>query len=225
MDTMKTQLTSQICRFVSLIMTVLDYLLPLRVRRRQKIRLDPSLFISKGVYTFFSYKDPLMKRLVWDFKYKLDPVALESFTEVMADEIIARLSDTLIDMRPSLLVYAPSSSFASSKRKWDQMKELSIRLEPYLESFAHICIDAVDISNEHRSQHSGGRYERIKWSKDRYTLSTSFLEHIKDAHARVLCIDDIVTTGSTLSAIKMLLNAHGITEVDCLAICTAETIA
>lgn len=183
-------------------------------------------------YALMAYQDRAIKRCIWDFKYKLEKDSLEFFTRLMADELVAHLSDTMGNMplcAPALVIYCPSSSFAAGERSWDQMRELSLGIEDLMNPeypFIRICIDAIQTAEKKESQHSGTKSQRLLWSKQRYSPSPAFLNYIRSREAmHIICIDDIVTTGGTFSAVRNILREAGLQRVDCFALCFTELAA
>lgn len=177
----------------------------------------------------FPYRDPDIKRFIWNLKYRLSPESTVIIGRILADELIADLGDTLSHLPlngPAYIIYAPSSAFASGKRADDQMKIVALAAEGTQNAacpFFSICINAVRISKDMTAQHAGSKKDRLSWSKERYSLSPAFLAKLKaDPFVHIICIDDILTTGATLSAIKNLTLDGGAHRVDCLTLTFAE---
>lgn len=183
-------------------------------------------------YSFFNYKDPIIKKTIWGFKYKLDAKSLEAFSHILFDEVIAHLFDTasLITFSiPTFIVYCPSSSYISGKKHFDQMKELSLYIEKLQnpsQPFFSTCCDAINVLST-KDQHLGTKIERLAWAKNKYKTTNNFRNIIEkflyshrfkndpglnsdtkthiDIH--IICIDDILTTGATLKAVNTALLA------------------
>ena len=173
---------------------------------------------------FFSYHDASVKAPIWDFKYKLRERALDELAGLMADELIAHLTDSLSDacfQGPAYLIYCPSSSFAAGKKAWDHMEKLSLQIESLINPkfpFLYICTNAVQVRSTDESQHEGTKGQRLKWSTERYGLSPAFQAALRP-DIRIICIDDIITTGSTLRAVRQLLTDAGMNRIDSFAFC------
>lgn len=176
------------------------------------VRPSPFAFLHESTHSFLPYSDETIKSLVWDFKYRLPDRggAACFFSDIMSDELISFLSDTLGNnplSTPALLVYCPSSSFASGKKEWDQMKELALLVEKQTVSFQpylNVCINAIEVRDT-KEQHTGTRKERLLWSKGKYRVSENFKKYIdlsrnSGRNVHIICIDDILTTGATLQA-------------------------
>ncbi len=187
---------------------------------------------GKDVYqpiALFKYKDACMKRCLWNFKYYLDPAALFLFADIYSDEIIAMLGDTVSALpisSPAHIIHAPSSSFMSGKRAWDQMHELSKAISDRMNAdhpFALFISNALlfnDIRFTAKSQHESSRTERLNSSRDKFCLSNEFFQ-ILSVHrdGKVICLDDVTTTGATFSALSRLIKRQaGIVPIS-IALC------
>ncbi len=188
-----------------------------------------------GIYACMPYKEPEIRRAVWNFKYYLHKESLRLFACIMVDELVAHLTNRLTDLplsSPALLIYSPSSSYCAGKKAFDQMRELSLEIEKLLGSgskkpFMQICTDAVQVTKNDKGQHFGTRAERLQWSRERYCLSPAFTSHVKNLgpSVHIICIDDILTTGATFLAITNLLTSNLTgkkVRVDCFALCFTE---
>lgn len=163
--------------------------------------VKPYSYIQSNKYCLLPYSDEIIKNLMWRFKYHRNAEATNFFANIMADELISLFSDTLnfspISM-PTFVAYCPSSSYASGKKEWDHMKELTLLLEKRCTSFQphlYICIDALEVNGEKvtnkqnvaghsdmgeiKQQHTGTRKERITWAKNKYRLSLNFKNHLQ----------------------------------------------
>jgi predicted amidophosphoribosyltransferase len=180
-------------------------------------------------FAFFRYKDAFMKRCLWDFKYYLEPDAISFIADVYSDEMIAILSDTVNMLplgAPAYIIHAPSSSFTSGKRAWDQMHELSKTIAARMNidnPFMSSLDDAIlfnDFVRTEKSQHESSRSERLNSSKDKFCLSGEFCEILSIRRgSKVICIDDVTTTGATLSSICGLVKKYSDVELVCMALC------
>lgn len=88
------------------------------------------------------------------------------------------------------------------------------------EFFALTGLPYIDLLEKHRlnaPQHSLKRSERYDNVKGVFRVP----EPLKAKDKRVILIDDIITTGSTLGECSRLLKASGAKEVCCAAVCTS----
>jgi predicted amidophosphoribosyltransferase len=182
-------------------------------------RCKPDIYAN--ITYFMKYKDPLVKKRLWQFKYYLNPTSLLWCTYILYDELIAEASDridTIPFSRPILLLHCPSSTYFKGGKKFDHMKELTLmfgRLQNLSEPFFICCTHAIlpNTSSQTgmlRAQHTGTRKERLEWAGQRFFISEKFENYLSEklgekySSRTIYCIDDVVTTGASLGAISKL---------------------
>lgn len=210
---------------------LLEVLFPISsANLKSKAKLPPLYYENSSEYKTYqsiqyalTYQNPEIKRLIWKFKYYLHQDALEMCANVLYDQLIADISDTISKIpfqKPYILVHCPSSTYFKGLKKFDHMKELTLRMDALQDShnpFFTCCIHAI-VPNERYafgldSQHTGTRAERLAWAKQRFELSESFVQYMRDVVADskqntpdlIYCIDDVVTSGASMKAISQML--------------------
>jgi hypothetical protein len=159
-----------------------------------------------GIAYFMKYKNPLVKKAIWQFKYYLNPQAFMECTYILYDELVAEVSDrvTRIPFRgPSPLIHCPSSTYFKGEKKFDHMKELTLALEnlqdpamPFFISCIHAILPnmrmdpeeyevrpiRVDAPNavDAKAQHMGTRKERFEWARQRFIISEKFEKYLME---------------------------------------------
>lgn len=176
-----------------------------------------------GTISLLKYKNPSVRSLIWDFKYYLKPYALNLCTDIMYDELVADMSDrvAMIPFHGSttcLVIHCPSSTFFKGEKAFDHMKELLTKAERYLNPdapFFTACIHAILPNRGEKAQHLGTRDERLKWARERFSLSEEFIKFVRTRHlgartppSHIYCIDDVTTTGASLRAIEELVRTQ-----------------
>ena len=158
----------------------------------------------KGKISFsahlFSYESPLSKTLIYSLKRK-NLSALQHF-------LAERLSDLLMfrDLSDYTVTFAPRKPKSVREYGFDQAKILAKLLSRYL----LLPFDTV-FSHRHFSklQKTLNAEERRENAKKSYVLHSDF-ERETD---KLLIIDDVMTTGSTLSALISLAKEAGYREI------------
>ena len=174
------------------------------------------------IHSIYCYKDQETKELVWSLKTET-----EFFNKnTKAKELLENIYKYIIfivkkyNIRELNILHPPSRSYWNSTKKFDHMNKLiknllrfhikSIKLNncDYNLKISHIPHGIVPNVNK-SPQKSLNRIERIKQSKDAYTLSYYFKYILKNwtkvltnedkNRALILIIDDIKTTGVTLT--------------------------
>ena len=191
-----------------------------------------------GVSYTLEYKKDSVKRMVWRFKYYLNKDALKTCTYILYDQLIADVSDRVGKLpfqAPSILIHYPSSTYFRGDKSFDHMEELTRLLDSFQSvhnPFFICCTHAVLprlVEPLHKiqytPQHLGTRRQRFEWSKKRFVISSTFgtymekriREGVPTTH--IYCIDDIVTTGSSMHAVSKMLNEKFNVEVIKFCIC------
>jgi predicted amidophosphoribosyltransferase len=190
----------------------------------------------------FHYKNPAIKRSIWNAKYYKDPACLDFLAGAWSDELISDMTDrvggfSLSQLARKLILHPPSSSHAKGEKDFDQMILLVEKMinDFSLDNFyiylrgsvVHSAGSSENALSElglgeasksevskgvlPESQHKGNRAQRIVWSKNRFRLSgetSAILEKLYTSDCktgpvvRVICIDDILTTGATMVSVR-----------------------
>ena len=162
--------------------------------------LTRSSFAPKGgVYVLFSYKDPLVKKIIWRPKY-----GRLTDTATLVATLFAEHFETLFKNLPqdtSIIVSTPSSKKSLRKRGIHQTGAIGKALSkktgiPYL--------DALNTLARER-QTKLKRSERLVNIKD--TMSVKPQASLTDK--TVIIIDDILTTGATITEARRAAEAAG----------------
>ncbi len=160
---------------------------------------------SCGIYTL-RYQDQVREALL---RYKFNGCSAYSqvFGEILAETIAERLSGAF-----DLVSYVPVSRRTRRVRGYDQAKLLAESVAAVYGVKAVATLRKVRNNRRQSSLHdAGARRENVR---DVYTA----VEPVTFAGKRVLLIDDIVTTGATLSSAAQVLKAGGAADVACAAL-------
>lgn len=181
---------------------------------------------SKKLVTYFCrYTDADTKRVVWKFKYYKNKQATSFLGDMLYDELVSHASKTAHAVHKKiLLIHPPSTSFMKRLKDFDHMKTLLEHIDALdMGEFFAVCTHAVlptisSIQLPH--QHTSNKETRIMNSRDRFVLSEAFKTYICNTQpTHIYCIDDVVTTGSTLSAISELCAIHTHITPELFALC------
>lgn len=201
---------------------------------------------------FLKYKDPEVKKRIWQFKYYLNQVALTECTYILYDELIAEVSDRVSQIPfcdPYPLIHCPSSTYFKGNKKFDHMKELVCKFDELQNPESHFFISCthailpranqatnsgdirlaghVGAETNMRAQHTGTRKERLEWADQRFFISEKFENYFKEKlgdsvlseRPTIYCIDDVITTGASLSSVSKLLQNKFNVRVKTFCIC------
>lgn len=205
------------------------------------------LYSYADVFYSLMYRDAETKRVLWKFKYYLEPEAFRICTHILYDQLVADTSDRVAHIpfrTPYIILHYPSSSYFNGKKKFDHMKELLLLLDslqdahnPFFTCCTHAILPNQNSEHDLESQHAGSRRQRFEWSKQRFVLSPDF-EKFMECHQKgiqdsnqgivhtnvsytshIYCIDDVVTTGASLQAVSDILQEKYNVKVSKFCIC------
>ncbi|HEY1037731.1 MAG TPA: hypothetical protein VGE62_04085 [Candidatus Paceibacterota bacterium] len=168
----------------------------------------------------FAYRNDFMKAFLWQIKYYAHEEFIKHAADIWSDELIAILTekhDSSLEKQKALIIHPPSSGYALGTKAFDQMSLLAEKMitATALGNFCEYARHAVEHSKRDDGmipQHKGSRRERLDWAARKFRLSEAFVQNLDRAgtavgceNVHIICIDDVTTTGATLSAIRQLI--------------------
>lgn len=200
---------------------IIDFILPPRTNfdivknlTEDKIHNLPkpkNLTQMDWVHPLFDYKDKRVKAIIWELKYKENLLPLDIIGRMLFDEILALISDVVLFDSDAkfLLIPIPTTSKNRAERGYNQTELIARsiiqndneRLLLYSPQWLYKTKDTP------RQSHSESKQERTK------NLSGCFKADPRIGENIVILIDDVVTTGSTLSEAQSTLLSAGAKNV------------
>lgn len=154
----------------------------------------------KRCISAFNYDDAPVKALI----YKLKEKGTRCVVSLLSDAIAKRMSDEYKDLTFDYITYAPSSFLKRSKKGFDHAQLIAKEVSKALDiPFTKPPIKRHSLFSQKYLSFS----QRLKNAQNGYTKTKLKLS------GRVLIIDDIITTGSTLSVCSSLIKSAGAKEV------------
>ncbi len=158
------------------------------------------------IHALLPYKNPLVRELVWQIKYKKNPHALTLAGECFVQYIEKTYRE------PVTIIPVPLSSQRFRERGYNQCECIAdemVRISPQLT----ISTDTVRRTEHRERQTKKGRDERI------HNVENLFSVHNNLPHnTHLIVIDDVTTTGSTLKEIRDVLAKAGYSRVDAISL-------
>ncbi len=172
--------------------------------------------IDGDIEAVFAYRDPLVRRLIWEVKYRSSPraiaLAAECLAAHLAEEIAERaLFDALV--RP-LLMSVPASPTRAAERGGDPLALAASRTAALLTG---LCMHAPHVLYKIRDLRPqtglANRAERLRNVVGSFAVRESLDVRGRD----VIVLDDVTTTGATFVEARRALLAAGARSVLCVA--------
>ena len=148
------------------------------------------------------YDGSLSYSIVDSFKFHNE----KQFAPVVA-LYLSRALEKLDPSNEAILSPIPCSTARLAKYGWDQMEEVCKALmRPYIHLLKrNTCFDV--------QQKSLSRSQREIASENRFSLVDDYPDIEKFKTQKIIVVDDIMTTGSTMEAALTLLENNGFTDV------------
>lgn len=138
-----------------------------------------------------------------DARYIAKPLALALATVI--ENRFTELSQV------DAIVPVPAHDTKLDQKGFNHADLLAIELGRYIEKPVLDCLEQVKY---YRQTNASGRDERFENVKDAFTFMSEYQEAVKGRY--LLLIDDILTTGATISKCSNVLISHGAKQVDAL---------
>ena len=163
------------------------------------------------IHPLFHYKDRTVRAIIWELKYRENTAPLEHIGRLLFEEITALASDVVLFDSDAgfLLIPIPITAERRSERGYNQSEWIS---KAILENDTiHTLLYAPQwfqkIKETPRQSHSESKADRIK------NLIGCFEADARVEGKYVILIDDVVTTGSTLSEARKTMLETGARDV------------
>ena len=168
---------------------------------------------AKWIFSLYDYRHPPIKKALWFFKYKGKKGLARVFVEILYGKIIEELSELSVmeNFRKPILIPIPLSKKRYRERGYNQAelicKEL-IRLDNNV-NFKfdnNILIKPKETKHQARMEN---REERLKNIIGSFAVKNKAL--IKKRN--IILIDDIITTGATLTEARKIFKQAGARKI------------
>jgi competence protein ComFC len=202
----------------------IDFLFPPSKEELLLRELSPSQFLEQSprssktefpfIYSVFSYKDPLVREMIWQIKYKKNRHAVECAGFALYKELLKYVESKNIDKLT--LVPIPISNKRRKERGYNQCELL-------IDEVLRLDVDnkfSADYGLLIRSKHI--EKQTFKDKSQRIENTRDIFEVTKPADLlnkiRLIIIDDVTTTGSTIREAREILLRNGYKEVEGMAV-------
>ncbi|MBQ9277229.1 MAG: ComF family protein [Lachnospiraceae bacterium] len=171
-------------------------------------KVKPKSFV-KG-FPAMRYREPI-KRSIVNFKYHNK----STFADCYALEIVKTHGKDIIEAAPEVLIPVPVHKSKLEKRGYNQAEVLAKSLGAYLN---------IPVDNTVLKRTVNTTPQKLLDNEERQkNLERAFISDKKQVqYKRIMLVDDIYTTGSTIEACTKVLKAAGVKEVYFTSICIGK---
>ena len=171
---------------------------------------------ANWIFPLFDYRHPPIKKSLWFLKYKNKKRLASIFAEVMHGKIIEELSELSVmkNFRDPVLIPIPLSSKRYRERGYNQAELICKKLIEIEEknAFNNFKLEKnvlIKIKETEHQVNIKDRRDRLKNLSDSFSVKNP--EIIKNKN--IILIDDVLTTGATLTEAKKILKSFGAKKV------------
>ncbi len=150
--------------------------------------------------------------MISQFKYAGDVAMGRVLGEILGDALVADLARS--SDSPEIIVPVPQSPEKLSKRGFNQAAELS----RFVSIATGLPVVGGLLIRSNARQYTSGSHQRQRSRSARLKLNQQGFDCTQKLAQRVLLIDDVMTTGTTLSAATRALHDAGVKVVDVAAV-------
>ncbi len=154
------------------------------------------------------YTAPLAKSVVWSLKFERAQAAAEVMGALLATRYAARIT------RDTLIVPVPTATSRVRKRGYDQAVLIAKALA------RHAGCQYTSVLIRDGSQEQIGASKQRRRDQLQGVFRVRFPEQVHNG--RILLVDDVITTGSTLEVAATILKASGADAVGALTFARAQ---
>lgn len=201
--------------------SILNYLFPQREEERAALALGSvPLHIrtvtihNLSVTVLSEYRQPHVRMLVHLFKYKHNAHATTLFATTLGDTLLTLVTEELVmSAVPVRIVPVPSSRTRIRERGYNHLEDLltmTTTITPALAPLVHV--HTISKVQHTLPQTRLNRSERL--SNLRGTFSV--IDDVSGAH--IVLVDDVLTTGATLTELKRLVLEAGARQVSAVVL-------
>jgi ComF family protein len=172
----------------------------------------------------WNYADPRVRELIWELKYRKNPVIVKNLAEVLFDVLRQELAERALfeNFINPLLIPMPQSDKRRLERGFNPtevlcacLDSLARREEPPLFTYS----PKILIKELHTESQTKTANKKIRLTNIENSMAVAGPEGAKRLKGRnIILIDDVTTTGATFKEASRALRAAGSKKILCLAL-------
>jgi competence protein ComFC len=188
---------------------------------RGKIPLETSPFVSNTI-SVWQYDNPALQKALWQLKYREKQELAHDLAESLYDKLMEALAETELFENPAgninekyVLIPIPIHKNRQKERGYNQSELLAKELSLLDPSLFTLETGILKKTKETQSQVSvKNREQRLKNVHD----SLSVYHPKKIIGKNIIVVDDVTTTGATLTEARKVLRKAGAKSVLCVTL-------
>lgn len=173
--------------------------------------------VDPYIYPIYDYRDTIIKKSIWNLKYKNKRDLSKIFAEILYSRILEELADLemLENFKDPILIPIPLSKKRLRERGYNQSLLIALELEKINkhknQKMSYRLLKNVLIKNKEtiHQAHVKNKKERLENLIGSFSVINK--ELIKNQN--IILLDDVVTTGATLKEAKKELKKNGARKV------------
>lgn len=179
---------------------------------------------DENLIVLFDYKDPMVKTMIWELKYKGNRKIAQKFAEILIDVLNHELAERAVfeNFKNPLLIPMPISDKRRRERGWNQIEILA---EEIIKNLDIGCPSGAlfeyspKILIKHIHTDSQARTHATKRERaDNLANSMSVNDSSQIKKRCVILLDDVTTSGVTLAEARRVLKSAGAKKILCVAL-------
>jgi len=175
--------------------------------------LVPAGDISPNFKAIFSYKHPLCRTAVWEIKYKANEKILEKFAYILYETLIEEMTDIMLfnGGQKMTLISIPGSKKGLKEKGFNQ-SALLVKKIFEIDRGKNFTIDLNVLEKIRETEHQvkvKNRWKRLENLIGCFAVTDSALIKGKS----FIVIDDVITTGATMTEAERALKVAGAKNV------------
>lgn len=179
---------------------------------------------AKWIFPLYDYRYPIIKKSLWLLKYKNRKKLASVFAEILYEKILEELSELFImeNFHEPILIPIPLSGKRYRERGYNQaelicrelIKINNLRLSARADYGVDLKLEngiLIKIKDTEHQAHIKNRHLRLKNIVGSFAIKKEKEDLIKNRN--IILIDDILTTGATLSEARKVLKQTGARKI------------
>ncbi|MFH1402175.1 MAG: hypothetical protein ABIG87_00940 [Patescibacteria group bacterium] len=206
---------------------VLNIIIPLKYSEQRLNKMTAEKFLSltepaeippaKNTIAIVNYRNKFVKEAVWALKFKNNYRVATLFAEIIYDTLIEELADLKLsaNFNNPILIAIPMTKRKIKKRGYNQAELIAQKIaqidgENFFEYRKHILKKIKNTAQQSRVPNKKERLENLKGCFK--VINPSAIKN-----RNIILLDDVTTTGATLTEASQTLRLAGARQILCVA--------